>query len=150
MTLIPNTNTAVSYAYTIMVGNKKIGTLQGFNPSANRQLDRVREIMNEVDDIVEIVPGRSEFTLTIEKLETYDASMMDALGYASFEDISQITDPIDIVEEIRGPVSKGSPKRTIVYQRVWIQNWAKTIREGTITITETVTAWPERIFRQKL
>ncbi len=150
MTLIPNTNTVVSYAYTIMVGNRKIGTLQGFDPSANRMLDRIREIMNEDDDIVEIAPGRSEFTIAIDRLETYDQAMMDALGYTSFEDISQVTDPIQIVETITGPVSKGSPSRTIVYQNCWIQNWSKTIREGTVTVTERVTLWPERIRRQKL
>jgi len=150
MTLIPDTNTAVSYAYTVMVGNRKIGTLQGFDPSANRMLDRIREIMNEDQDIVEIAPGRSEFTIAIDRLETYDQAMMDTLGYASFEDVSKITDPIDIVEILTGPVAKGSPRRTIVYQRCWIQNWSKTIREGTITVTERVTLWPERIIRQKL
>lgn len=148
MTLIPTSNTVVSYAYTILAGNKKVGTLQGFDPSANRMLDRVREIMNEADDIVEIVPGRTDFTLNIDRLETYNAAMMDALGYSSFEDISQITDPIQIVETITGPVSKGSPKRTIVYQNCWIQTWSKTIREGTITVTERVALWPERIVRQ--
>jgi len=148
MTLIPNTNTVVSYAYTVMVGNRKIGTLQGFNPSANRALERIRELMNEVDDIKEITPGRTDFDITIERLETYDEAMLDALGYASFEDLSQITDPMNIVEEIRGPVAKGSPRRTIVYERCWITSWAKQIREGTITVTETVSLWPERIYRQ--
>jgi hypothetical protein len=148
MTLIPTSNTVVSYAYTVLAGNKKIGTLQGFDPSANRMLDRVREIMNEDADIVEIVPGRTDFTLSIDRLETYNAAMMDALGYASFEDISEITDPIQIVETITGPVSKGSPKRTIVYQNCWVQTWSKTIREGTVTVTERVALWPERIIRQ--
>jgi PAS domain-containing protein len=133
-----------------MSGNRKIGTLQGFDPSANRQLERIREIMNEDSDIFEIVPGRTEFTISIDRIETYNQAMLDALGYTSFEDISQITDPIQIVETITGPVSKGSPKRTIVYQNCWIQGWSKTIREGTITVTERVTLWPERILRQQL
>lgn len=141
-TRIPNTRTAVSYAYTIKANGVPIGTLQGFNPSANRTLERVREILNEEVDTVEIVPGRTEFTITVDRLETYEKAMMDALGFASFEDISKVTDPILIVEEIRGP--QGQTRR-IEYQRCWVQTWSKTIREGTITVTENVTLWPERI-----
>ncbi len=145
MTRIPNTTTVASYAYTVKANGSVIGTVQGFNPSANRNLERVREILNETDDIVEIVPGRTEFTITLDRLETYNKGMMEELGFSTFEDISQVTDPIQIVEEIRGPVALGSPSRIIVYERCWIQTWGKTIREGTITVTESVTLWPERI-----
>jgi len=150
MTLIPNTNSVVSYAYTIMIGNRKVGTLQGFDPSANRPLQRVREIMDEAPDIFEIVPGRTDLTISIDRLETYDQAMMDALGYASFEDISEVTDPIDIVETITPPATKNVKPRTLLYQRCWITSWSKTIREGTITVTERVTLWPEKIIRQQL
>ena len=145
MTRIPNTTTVASYAYTVKANGTVIGTVQGFNPSANRTLERVREILNEVDDIVEIVPGRTDFTITLDRLETYTAGMMEELGFATFEDISQVTDPIQIVEEVRGPASLGNPSRIIVYERCWITTWGKTIREGTITVTESVTLWPERI-----
>ena len=139
MTRIPNTNTVVSYAYTVRVAGNTVGTLQGFNPTANRQLDRVREIMNEEDDTKEIVPGRSEFSVSIDRLETYDQSMMEALGFDSFTDLSQVTDGFQIVEEIRGPVAKGGRRRVIVYEGCWVQNITKTIREGTTTVNETVT-----------
>jgi len=145
MTRIPNTTTVVSYAYTVKANGSIIGTLQGFTPSANRNLERVREILNEVEDIVEIAPGRTDFQVTVDRLETYNESMVEALGFSAFEDISQITDPIQIVEELRGPVALGNPTRTIVYERCWIQSWTKTIREGTVTVTENVTLWPERI-----
>jgi hypothetical protein len=150
MTRIPNTTVAVSYAYTVKANGKVIGTVQGFNPTANRNLERVREILNEASDLVEIVPGRTEFSITLDRLETYNQSMMEALGFASFEDISQVTDPIQIVEEIRGPASLGNPSRTIVYERCWIQTWGKTIREGTITVTENVTLWPEQIISTRV
>jgi len=149
MTRIPNTSVAASYAYTVKANGKVIGTVQGFNPTANRNLERVREILNEVNDIVEIVPGRSEFSITLDRLETYNLSMMEALGFASFEDISQVTDPITIVEEIRGSTSTGSKTRTIIYENCWIQTWGKTVREGTITVTENVTLWPENVVTNK-
>jgi len=147
MTRIPNTTTTVSYAYTVKAQGSVIGTLQGFNPTANRSLERIREILNEATDIVEIVPGRTEFSITLDRLETYNESMMEALGFASFEDISQVTDPIQILEEVRGP---SGAIRKIVYERCWVQTWGKTIREGTITVTENVTLWPEQIIATRI
>ncbi|MFA5398062.1 MAG: hypothetical protein WC346_18765 [Methanogenium sp.] len=142
MTRIPNTQSAVSYAYTIKINGVAVGTLQGFNPTSNRMLERVREIMNEEDDIFEIVPGRSEFSITIDRLETYDTAMMKALGYGTLLTIDQIQTPFEIVEELRGPLGQ---TRVIAYQKCWIQNISKTVREGTTTVSETVTIWPERI-----
>lgn len=139
MTRIPESNTVVSYAYTIKVAGKAIGTLQGFTPSSDRQVERVREIMNEVADTVEIVPGRSNFRVSIDRLETYDASLMEALGFDGFTDISQVTTPFQIVEEIRGPIGKGGRRRVIVYDGCWISNSQKTVREGQTTVTETAT-----------
>jgi len=120
-------------------GGKVIGTLQGFNPTSNRAVERVREIMNEVVDTVEIVPGRTEFSIQLDRLETYEETLMDALGLRDFDDLSQITDGIQIVEEIRGPASRGGVIRKIAYNGCWIQSTAKTVREGTITVNETVT-----------
>jgi hypothetical protein len=143
-TRIPNVKTVVSYSYTIKANGVPIGTLQGFSPSANRTLERVREIMGNdaAQDTFEIVPGRTEFTISIDRFETYDKVMMKALGYTSLEDISVVTDPILIIETVR---NKAGQTRTIEYQDCWVQSWAKTIREGTITVTETVTLWPTRI-----
>jgi|YelNatPaOPRAMG01_1025707.scaffolds.fasta_scaffold04034_4 hypothetical protein len=142
MTRIPETKTVVSYAYTVKVNGKAVGTLQTFTPSGTRMLDRVREIMNEENDIVEIVPGRTEFTATIDRLETYDEALIQALGYDNFTTLDQITTPIQIIEEISGPNGK---RRTIHYEDCWIQSVNKTIREGTITVSESVTLWVTRV-----
>jgi hypothetical protein len=142
MTRIPDTKSAVSYAYTIKANGTAVGTLQGFTPTENRMLDRVREIQNEENDIFEIVPGRSEFSIAIDRFETYDSAMTKALGYPSFITIDKIQTPFEIVEQLIGP---NGQTRVISYQRCWIQNISKTIREGTVTVSETVTIWPERI-----
>ena len=147
-TRIPHTKATVSYGYTISANGVPIGTLQGFNPTQNRPLDRVREIMNEIDDIVEIVPGRTDLTIAIDRLETYDKNFFEALGYATYEDLSQITTPILIMEEIRNPVTGAG--RKIQYQDCWFTSWGKTIREGTITVTETVSVFPTRIRVSKI
>jgi hypothetical protein len=146
MTQIPNTNTAVSYAYTIKANGVPIGTLQGFTPSQNRTLERVREIMNEITDIVEIIPGRGEISLTIDRFETYSQSLFTALGYTTFpEDLSSITFPIQIIEVLTGPVSAGSPRRQITYQDCWIQSLGKSIKEGTLTVNSNATLWVTKI-----
>ncbi|MCK9471998.1 MAG: hypothetical protein M0Q88_09640 [Bacilli bacterium] len=142
MTRIPNTKSVVSYAYTIKANGIKIGNLQGFNPSSNRALERIREIMNELDDTKEILPGRTDFQITIDRLETYDQAMMEAFDYPSFDFIHEIIDPIDIIEEIQGPQGK---VRIIQYQNCWLQSINKTVREGTISVTESVTAWPTNV-----
>jgi hypothetical protein len=143
-TRIPlHANTVVSYAYTVTdsTGNH-IGTLQGFTTSANRPLDRVRQIMNEEDDTKEIVPGRTDFTITVDRLETYGSNALKALGFEVSSDVSKIVDPINITEVVTNAVGQ---IRTIHYMNCWVQSWSKTIREGTITVTESVTLWPEKI-----
>ena len=143
MTRIPNTKSVVSYSYTVKVNGKAIGTLQGFNPSANTNLERVREIMNEVQDTVEITKGRTDYTISIDRLETYDESMLQALGLPKFTTLHELTDTIDIIEEIQGPTS--SQRRVISYNKCRIQSINKTIREGTITVSESVTIWPTSV-----
>jgi len=143
-TQIPNTQSVVSYAYTIKANGVEIGTLQGFNPSANRTVERVREILNTLEDTFEIVPGRSEFKITIDRIETYNKNVIKALGYNVFgESIAQIRDPITIVEQITGP---NGESRQIVYDRCWITSWSKTVQEGQITTKENASLEVERIF----
>jgi len=141
MTRIPKTKSVVSYAYSVYANGVAVGNLQGFNPSQNRALDRVRQLMDEESDIVEIVPGRGEITLSVDRLELYDKPMMTALGYDS--DISKIVDPIQVRETITDPST--NKKRVITYVDCWIQNQSKSIREGTATVTETATLWPTKI-----
>lgn len=146
MTRIPNTKTVVSYAYTIRAGGKTIGTIQGFNPSYNRTLERVREIQNSIDDTVEIVPGRTEITLTIDRFETYDETTLSKFGAKSSgidaNDISEVTDPFTITEIIQDSLGN---VRTVDYVDCWIQTYGKTIREGTINVAENVTIFPTRV-----
>ena len=109
-TRIPITKTTVSYAYTISVNGVLIGNIQEFNITGTRALDRVREIQNELSDTVEIVPGRTDYTITIGRLETYAQGLIQALGYDASADLSQLTTPVLIQEEIKDPVTGGGRK----------------------------------------
>jgi len=144
-TQIPFRNTVVSYAYTIKNdAGEPIGTLQGFNPSANRTLERVRELRRTGDnrDTFEIVPGRTEFTITVDRIETYADDLLSALGISDLEHITNATRSLQITEEVIGP---NGETRVIHYQNCWVQSWSKSIREGTVTVTENATLWPESI-----
>ena len=143
-TIIPNTQSVVSYSYQIKASGIVVGTLQGFNPTANRALERVREIANEISDTFEIVPGRSEFSITIDRIETYNKNVIAALGFNIFgESIAQIRDPITIVEQITGP---NGESRQIVYDRCWLKTWSKNVQVGDITVKENCALDCERIF----
>ncbi len=137
---VPNTKTVVSYAYKVLSQGKKVGVLQGFTPGFNRPLERIRELGNTIDDTIEIVPGRSDLTLSIDRLEIYDSNVLQALISPDVNPTGDITtimmNPIDIVETITDPT--GTKTRTIVYNQCWINSYGKSIREGTILVTETV------------
>ena len=143
MTLIPNVSTVVSYSYSVKCNGQIIGVLQGFNPSSDRRLERVREIMNEARDTVEIVPGRTDFTISITRLETYAADMLQALGFPKTATLDMLQTPIDIIEEIQGPTA--AQRRVISYNKCWIQSINKTIQEGNITVSQSVVIWPTSI-----
>lgn len=139
----PLTKTVVSYAYKVQVRGNDIGTLQGFNPSFNRELVRVRELGDTTNDIKEIVPGRADFTITIDRLETYDQNFAQALSLGITQIIpSNQSESITIVEIIESPSGQ---RRIVTYVDCWIQSYSKTIREGTLTVAEQVTVWPTRI-----
>jgi len=145
MASIPNRKTVVSYAYTVKNNNgKAIGTLQGFNATMSRRLERIFEINRNASDkdTFEIVPGRSEYRITIDRLETYENSLLEALGISNSDEVSKATNPINITEILQGP--NGEIKKT-EYHNCWIDSLGKNIREGQITVTENVSLQVEFI-----
>ena len=134
MGLAPSTQTAVYYSYDVLVNWQKVGILQKFSASSNRTLERIREIANSSTDTVEIIPGRTERTIDIDRFETYSKNLIMALGYEP-ADIGDLNAPITIVEVMHKP---DGGKRQIIYQDCWPQSWSKSITVGTTTITENV------------
>lgn len=139
-----NTNTVVAYAYSVTVNGQKIGNLQGFTPSYNRELQRVREIGNTTDDIKEIVAGRGEFTITLDRLESHDANFAQSMTLRGDNVVpSNQASGFSIVEKIS--TGSGGRTRTITYTNCWIQSYSKTVREGTLTVAENVVIWPTKV-----
>jgi hypothetical protein len=131
----PSTQTAVYYSYDILVNGIKVGILQRFSPTTDRALDRIREIANSDVDTIEIVPGRSERTVDVERFETYSKNLTMALGFEPM-DIGEISSPITIVETMHKP---NGGKRQTIYEGCIPKRWTKQIQQSQITITETIT-----------
>ena len=138
-TQIPNTDSVVSYAYTVSINGTTVGTLQSFNPTSARILERIREIRADVGnaDTKEIVPGRSTFSATLTRFELYEIPLMKALGVSSLQNLANIVDDFEIVEKLSFP--DAGKKRIVIYSGCWVENWGKTITEGTVTVSENVT-----------
>lgn len=142
MPLLPNTQAAVWYAFTISVNGIAVGMLQGFNPTQSREVERVRQIMYETGpDALETVPGATNISVDAERIEMYKANFMQAIG-RELVSISDLVDPIDILEEKHQP--DGSTAR-IQYVSANISNYARRINTGSTFILETVTFQVARV-----
>lgn len=155
-TAIPKTETVVSYAYKIFydkIGttNTPIGNLQGFSPSYNRAIDRIRQL-GGADDTIETLPGRTDITISIDRLELYDESLLNSLrdehlpsgeGGQVNAGLENDVEPFNIMEYVVNPNT--GVERVISYQKCLIQSYSKTIREGTITVVENAVVQPTSV-----
>lgn len=135
----------VHYQYEIRINGDNVGTIQRFNPSSERDLVRIREIMNSEIDTVEIAMGRTATQVTVERFETNKKALLMAIG-DDIHDIGDITAPIDIVEIMKDPLT--GKKRKLMYQGCVPKSWSKSISVDTITVTESVTFWVTAIIKQ--
>jgi hypothetical protein len=141
MANIPNTAAQVHYSYELRTNGLRIGMVETFTPDQTRTLERLREIANNGGVIVEIVPGVSEYTLTLEHVHLYKKSLIKALGY-DIVNIQDIKDPIDIVEIANNP--DGTKDKT-VYGKCWIQRSGKTVATTKTYVTDSITLWPTEV-----
>jgi hypothetical protein len=141
MANIPNTAAQVFYTYEIRVNGKKVGMIEEFRPSTNRGHERLREIANNGGKIVEIVPGVSDYEITLSHIHLHRSSFLQALGY-DIVDLQDIKDPIEIVEIAHAP--DGTTDK-VVYGKCWVQRADKTVSTKSTHIVESATVWPTEI-----
>ena len=164
--IVPITRSEVWYAYTILVGEREVGTLRTFNPTQTRTFEYVREIATKGGHIFEGVPGVTDYTIRLEKVRLYNEILFDAFGISS-RDIQNQINAIDIREEIYSPsqfnTQDGSISTTgkdtnlndssdnlqqigtVTYEACWITDWGKTVTNTAITVVETMTVRPTRV-----
>lgn len=142
MPLLPNTLAAPWYAFTISVNGIAIGMLQGFNPSQDREVERVRQIMYESGPAaLEVVPGATNVSVECERIEMYAANFMQALG-RDFVSIDDLVDPFDILEEKHTP--NGGIAR-VQYVSCLIQRYGRRIVNSGTFVLESVTMQVARV-----
>lgn len=141
MPLKPNTRSEVYYSYEIKANGTRIGTLQRFNPSQTRTADRLREIANNGGAIIEIVPGVTDFEITISKSKIYAENATDAFGY-SVKTLQDIVDPVDVVEKSFHPDGTTS---VLTWKDCWITRVSKSVVVGTTINTEEMTLFPTEV-----
>lgn len=153
-TRIPQSISTVSYGYTINSDGKPIGTLQGFNPSMNRTLERVRQLKaSDTEDTFELLPGRTELSITVDKLELYASTLVDELLQTPNTSLLvNDTRTFNIEETIKNtgistPGATGGTliTKTVTYHDCRIQSYTKRVQEGTVTVTENAVIIPKRV-----
>jgi len=88
----------------------KIGGAQSISISDDISLGRVRELdASEEGETLEIVPGVEDITLTLRRVEFYDSTIAEALGYSTEELIRHRT-PFAI------QIEKSAPDGTTKYE----------------------------------
>jgi len=133
---IPNTKTAVFYAYDIIMNGRQIGTLSRFNPTFTKTIERIREIaVSTGARVLDLVPGVTDISVDVEKFRLYRQSLFEALGYQIFS-LEDLIDPFDIQEVLTHPDGK---QETLIYHTCLISNHSKTITTGTTYVAETAT-----------
>jgi hypothetical protein len=134
---LPTTETRVFYSYEIKIKNNVVGTLQEFSPSARKTVERVREISyKQGTQVMEIVPGVVDFSVTVSKLMLYKDKLTEVLGGKGIFSIEDIAEPFDIYEYCHKP---GGETETIVYHGCQIESYDYTVSVRETLITERAT-----------
>ena len=133
---IPNTKTAVFYAYDIIMNGRTIGTLSRFNSSFSKTVERIREVsISAGARVTDLVPGTTDISVDIEKFRLYRLSLYEALGYQIFS-LEDFIDPFDIQEVMQHPDGK---QETIIYHICLLSSYGKTVSTGSTMVAETAT-----------
>jgi hypothetical protein len=98
-------------------------------------MDRHRGIQNNSGKVIEIVPGTTDDSITVDRICLHKSKMLEALGY-SVKTIQDIRDPIDIEEIEHHPDGSSN---TTTYAGCWISQNSKNVAVGTVMIIESAT-----------
>jgi len=141
MSPLPRTATAVFYSYTISANNTEVGSLQSFNPSSTRQVERIRQIMFSTGArVIDMVPGTTDTSISLEHVRLYKKSLFEAFSYQIFA-LEDLTEPMDIIEEMNHPDGLVD---FLVYHQCLFSDWSETRTVGTAHVAGSATvqvAW---------
>ena len=158
---LPITSTNIE----VYSNNMRIGFVQSFTPSEQRQITKVQELGTE--GVVQSVPGNTNGgQIAISRFAIFNGSLYNALGLTPTGQFSQYASQIPGDAKVYSASTNtlGNPFKTLKEQRVplelqvktkmpdvgkayyietyidcWLSSYSKAIASGTITVTESAT-----------
>ena len=159
---LPSTSTNIE----VYSNGMRIGFVQSFTPSEQRQITKIQELGTE--GVVQSVPGNTNGgQIAIARFAIFNGNLYNALGMTPTGKFAKTEDQInnDAVVYSSTTNTLGNPFKTLKEQRVplelqvktrmpdeganayyidtyidcWLSQYSKTIASGTITITENAT-----------
>jgi len=147
---LPNTQHSVFYSYAITLPGreKAIGSFEKFSASFTRAHERIREVFfSRGAQTKEIVWSTTDIQVSIDHVELYTESVLQALGFPIYT-IEDLNTTLDIQEFMFMPSTPGSPQdapspntnhRMITYKDCVATSASKDVSTGTARIVESMT-----------
>jgi hypothetical protein len=147
---LPNTSHSVFYSYAITLPGQAegIGSFEKFSVSFTRAHERIREVLfKRGAQTNEIVWSTTDIQVSIDHVELYNTSMLQALGFQIYT-IEELNTTLDIQEYMYIPSAPGSPTeaptansshRMITYKDCVATSASKDVSTGTARIVESMT-----------
>lgn len=130
---LPWSRHAVWYAHDIRVNGRIVGSLQSIGSEFRQNLERIRELFENTGTRVrEMVPGNTDISLRVERIQLYRTPLFKALGYEVYS-LEQFKHKFDVVERQYWP--DGTVIQT-VYHDCMLATYGKTISNATIHVAE--------------
>ena len=135
---LPDTDHSVFYAYSIMIGQKEIGSFEKFSERSTRTVERIREIMYSTGaKVIDMVWGGTDITLELNYVELYNQSLFQAFGVA-WRGLEHVHLKFNISEVKYNPRSLGSPI-AISFMNCVPSDYSKDIDTGTARVMNSMT-----------
>lgn len=124
----------------------QVGTMNNFSPSQRRTNKAIGGV-GIGDRRIEIVPGVSSYTLSLEKVAFWDKALSQIFGYpVDVRMLAEMQKPFDIIQQHINPTpaadrpNPNTPDILItVYRKCVISSWDRTQRWGDdVTITDRI------------
>lgn len=140
---IPDSNKVViSTSIDIIVGGLVVGTIESFNVSTSRPVQRIRELRSEKPgQVLEMVPSPADSNINVTGFMVYDAGKqhlfqrISGADGQSYIDLQSQNTPFDIVEKYTHPGT--NTEYEVIYKGCWLDNYSKTQNIGTAAVSET-------------
>ena len=134
-TAVPNTQHSVFYAYSLHINGSEIGSFENFSSDSTRTHERIREVLfSRGPETKEIVWGGTDTNVTLNRVELYQKSVLEAIGN-NILTLEDFIFPVNITEVM---VKPDGGKRILTYKDSVATRWGKSMDTGTVRVVESM------------